>query len=62
MAGSDILNAKGEQIDKEAIKVNSIEEALLFAQNDLKNKWEFYKNRFLKQINNDKKGKNKPEN
>ena len=45
----DVMNPKGEK-EKQAIDINNLEDALNYSQQDLKNRWEFYKERYLKQI------------
>ena len=49
----DVMNFKGEK-EKQAIDITNLEDALNYSQQDLKDRWEFYKDRYLKQIKNDK--------
>ncbi|MBX9785391.1 MAG: hypothetical protein K2X48_19060 [Chitinophagaceae bacterium] len=45
----DVMNYKGEK-EKQSITITNLEDALNYAQQDLKDRWEFYKERFLKQM------------
>lgn len=45
----DVMNPKGEK-EKQVIVINNLEDALNYAQQDLKDRWEFYKDLYLKQI------------
>ena len=45
----DILFPKGEK-EKQVIAINSLEDALNYAEQDIKDRWEFYKERYLKKI------------
>ena len=45
----DVMTSKGEK-EKQSINITNLEDALNYAQQDLKDRWEFYKERFLKQI------------
>ena len=47
------MNHRGEK-EKQAIDITNLEDALNYSQQDLKDRWEFYKDRYLKQIKNDK--------
>lgn len=40
----DVLNPKGEK-EKQVIAINNLEDALNYSQQDLKDHWEFYKER-----------------
>jgi hypothetical protein len=44
----DVMNAKGEK-EKQSINITNLEDALKYAQQDLKDRWEFYKERYIKQ-------------
>ena len=43
----DIMNPKGEAI-KRAIPISNLNDALTYAEQDLKDRWEWYKERFKK--------------
>lgn len=43
----DVLNPNGSK-EKKAIGIDNIEDALLYAEQDLKDRWEFYKVNYLK--------------
>ena len=43
------MTPKGEK-DKQSINITNLEDALNYAQQDLKDHWEFYKKRYLKQL------------
>jgi len=43
----DILFPKGER-EKQTIAITSLEDALNYAEQDIKDRWEFYKERYLK--------------
>lgn len=45
----DVMNPKGEK-EKQSINITNLEDALNYAQQDLKDRWEFYKERYIKQI------------
>ncbi|MCY7309417.1 MAG: hypothetical protein LH619_01445 [Chitinophagaceae bacterium] len=45
----DVMTLKGEK-EKQSINITNLEDALNYAQQDLKDRWEFYKERYLKQI------------
>lgn len=49
----DIIYPNGEK-DKQVIEFDNLEAALSYAEQDLKDRWEFYKGRYLKKIKNDK--------
>jgi len=49
----DVLFPNGDK-DKQVIELDNLESALLYAEQDLKDRWEFYKNRYIKKIKNDK--------
>ena len=43
----DVLNPNGSK-EKKAIGIKDLEDALLYAEQDLKDRWEFYKEKYLK--------------
>ncbi len=43
----DILNPKGEKI-KQAIPIQNLKDALTYAEQDIKDRWEWYRDRFKK--------------
>ncbi len=43
----DVMKPNGEK-EKTAIEITGLKEASVFAEQDIKDKWEFYKNKFLK--------------
>lgn len=43
----DVLSPKGEK-EKYTIAIQNLEDALLYAEQDIKDRWKFYKNRYLK--------------
>jgi hypothetical protein len=43
----DVLNPNGSK-EKKAIGIDNIEDALLYAEQDLKDRWEYYKEKYLK--------------
>ena len=43
----DIMKLNGEK-EKTVIQIVGLEEAAIFAEQDIKDKWEFYKQRYLK--------------
>ncbi len=45
----DVMTPKGEK-EKQSINITNLEDALNYAQQDLKDRWEFYKERYLKQL------------
>lgn len=45
----DVLYPKGEK-EKRAIPIVSLEDALNYAEQDIKDRWEFYKERYLKRM------------
>jgi len=49
----DLLTPKGEKI-KTSIEMPDLKTAAIYAEQDIKDKWEFYKEKFVKQIKNDK--------
>ena len=51
-AHRDFIHPKGE-IDKTPLFLQDYNEALIFAENDLKNNWELYREKFLKEVKND---------
>jgi hypothetical protein len=49
----DLLNPKGEKI-KTSIEMPDLKTAAIYAEQDIKDKWEFHKEKFIKQIKHDK--------
>jgi len=49
----DVLYPNGEQV-KQSINIENLNNAVLYAEQDLKDRWEFYKNRYIKKLSNDK--------
>ncbi len=45
----DILSPNGEK-EKQIIDFDNLETALVYAEQDFKDRWEFYKNRYLKKL------------
>ena len=45
----DILNQKGEKT-KQVIQIQNLKDALTYAEQDIKDRWEWYKKRFKKGI------------
>lgn len=45
----DILTPKGEKI-KQAIPINNLKDALTYAEQDIKDRWEWYKENFKRRI------------
>jgi hypothetical protein len=45
----DMLNVKGEEI-KQSISINNLKDALTYAEQDVRDRWEWYKERFKKGI------------
>ncbi|OFX54761.1 MAG: hypothetical protein A2046_00485 [Bacteroidetes bacterium GWA2_30_7] len=45
----DLLQPNGDK-EKQAISINNLEDALYYAEQDLKDRWEFYKEKYLKKI------------
>ena len=45
----DVLYPNGDK-DKQVIEFDNLEIALSYAEQDLKDRWEFYKNRYIKKI------------
>jgi hypothetical protein len=45
----DLLYPK-EQKEKQSINITSLENALNYAEQDIKDRWEFYKERYLKKL------------
>jgi hypothetical protein len=43
----DVLNAKGENV-KQAIPIDNLKDALTYAEQDIKDRWEWYKEKFRK--------------
>ena len=43
----DVLMPNGNK-EKQSIAIENLNDALLYAEQDLKDRWEFYKNRYLK--------------
>ena len=48
----DVLFPNGQK-EKQVIEFDSLETALTYAEQDLKDRWEFYKNRYIKRMKND---------
>jgi hypothetical protein len=48
----DVMYPDGEK-EKQVIEFDNLETALTYAEQDLKDRWEFYKNRYLKKLKND---------
>ena len=51
-AHRDFLHPDGI-IDKTPLFLQDYNEAIIFAENDLKDNWEFYRDKFMKEANND---------
>ena len=51
-AHRDFLHPDG-RIDKTSLFLQDYNEALIFAEEDLKNNWELYKEKFLREVKND---------
>ncbi|MBU0693999.1 MAG: hypothetical protein KKC11_04950 [Candidatus Omnitrophica bacterium] len=51
-AHRDFIHPSG-RIDKTPLFLQDYNEALIFAENDLKNNWELYREKFLKEVKND---------
>jgi len=49
----DVLYPKGKQ-EKQSINIENLNDAVLYAEQDLKDRWEFYKTRYIKKLKNDK--------
>lgn len=45
----DILTPQGEQ-EKQVIAIENLNDALLYAEQDLKDRWQHYKRRYVKQM------------
>ena len=45
----DVLYPNGDK-DKQVIEFDNLETALSYAEQDLKDRWEFYRNRYIKKI------------
>lgn len=45
----DVLFPKNEK-EKQIIPIASLEDALFYAEQDIKDRWEFYKDRYLKKL------------
>jgi hypothetical protein len=45
----DVMKPNGEK-EKTVIQIAGLQEAAIFAEQDIKDKWEFYKQRYLKAI------------
>jgi len=50
----DVLNPKGNK-EKHTIVIQNLEDALLYAEQDIKDRWKFYKTRYVKKLNNEKR-------
>lgn len=49
-AHRDLLDRKGRVVEKTPLFDQNYDEALTFAESDLKTSWEFYKHLFLKEV------------
>lgn len=49
----DILQPNGDK-EKQAISINNLEDALFYAEQEIKDRWDNYKEKYLKKIKNDK--------
>ena len=45
----DVMKPNGDK-EKQAIQIQSLEDALNYAEQDIKDRWEFYKERYFKKI------------
>ena len=45
----DLLYPKGEK-EKQTISISALEDALNYAEQDIKDRWEFYKERYIKKL------------
>ena len=45
----DVIYPNGDKV-KQVIEIDRLDAALLYAEQDLKEKWEFYKHRYLKKL------------
>lgn len=45
----DVLHPNGSK-EKKAIGIKKMEDALLYAEQDLKDRWEFYKDKYVKKL------------
>lgn len=45
----DVLYPNGEQ-EKQTINIENLNDAVVYAEQDLKDRWEFYKNRYIKKL------------
>lgn len=45
----DILKSNGEK-EKQSIPITSLKDALNYAEQDIKDRWEFYRERFIKKM------------
>jgi len=45
----DIIHPNGDK-DKQVLEFDNLEIALTYAEQDFKDRWEFYKNRYLKKL------------
>lgn len=45
----DLLFPKGEK-EKQTISISALEDALNYAEQDIKDRWEFYKERYIKKL------------
>lgn len=45
----DVLSPNGDQ-EKQTINIANLNDAVLYAEQDLKDRWEFYKSRYIKKM------------
>lgn len=45
----DVIHPNGDK-EKQVIEFDNLEMALIYAEQDFKDRWEFYKSRYLKQL------------
>ncbi len=45
----DVMNPKGEKT-KQFIAINNLKDALTYAEQDIKDRWEWYKEKFMKKV------------
>ena len=48
----DIMTPKGEKI-KTPIDIHDLNSAIIYAEQDIKDKWEYYKRKYIKRLKND---------
>jgi len=49
----DLMTPKGEKI-KTPINISDLNYATIYAEQDIKDKWEYYKQKYIKELKNDK--------